>query len=299
METELRQLLNALPQVADGTGITQCRPVAGGCCHQAFELQLRDGRRWFAKYGPFAMLEAEQRGLAALCQWIDSSCLLVPEPLALVTGASRQALLLLPWQQLARGDQTLLGRGLARLHQRSAANGPAERGPGWFGWEWEGYIGLGRQSRGWCQRWGEAFVQLRLRPQLEAARQWGLESEPLEPWLQKLSERLEQHHPVAALVHGDLWGGNAAVLADGRGLVFDPASWWADREVDLAMTQCFGGFSRAFYRGYEQEWPLPPGADRRLEIYNLYHLLNHANLFGGGYRQQCRAILKQPSSLLW
>ena len=82
------------------------------------------------------------------------------------------------------------------------------------------------------------------------------------------------------------------MLADGRGLLIDPASWWADREVDLAMTHLFGGFSRRFMEGYSREWPLPAGAEQRIEALNLYHLLNHANLFGGGYQQQSRRILK-------
>ena len=104
---------------------------------------------------------------------------------------------------------------------------------------------------------------------------------------------LNRHAPQPCLVHGDLWAGNAAVLEDGRGLLIDPASWWADREVDLAMTQLFGGFTRRFWEGYQQEWPLDDGAEQRIEVLNLYHVLNHANLFGGGYQQQSRNILKE------
>jgi fructosamine-3-kinase len=110
--------------------------------------------------------------------------------------------------------------------------------------------------------------------------------------LLRLAEHLNEHQPCPALVHGDLWGGNAASLSDGRGSIFDPASWWADREVDLAMTRLFGGFSEAFRSGYRDVLPDAPGADGRVEIYNLYHLLNHANLFGGSYLSQCRASLK-------
>ncbi len=227
------------------------------------------------------------------------STLWVPEPLVFDAGASARGWLLLSWHGFTQGDQTRLGRGLARLHRQSAQQGSLENGAGWFGWAWDGYIGLGHQPGGWCQSWGEAFVDLRLRPQLEQAQSWGLSLADLEPWLHELRDRLDQHGPDAALVHGDLWGGNAAVLADGRGLMFDPASWWADREVDLAMTRCFGGFSQAFYSGYHQEWPLPPGAHHRVEIYNLYHWLNHANLFGGGYKQQCLRFLHHRPALLW
>ena len=93
-------------------------------------------------------------------------------------------------------------------------------------------------------------------------------------------------------------GWDAASLVDGRGSIFDPASWWADREVDLAMTQLFGGFGEDFRSAYRKVLPEVPGADGRVEIYNLYHLLNHANLFGGGYIHQCRASLSELARLL-
>lgn len=99
-------------------------------------------------------------------------------------------------------------------------------------------------------------------------------------------------------MHGDLWGGNASVLADERGALIDPACWWADREVDLAMTRLFGGFSARFYQGYQQEWPLDTNYQDRIDVYNLYHLLNHANLFGGSYKQQCLTAISAMRSML-
>ena len=139
---------------------------------------------------------------------------------------------------------------------------------------------------------GERRSRLRLRPQLELARDWGLVETDWEPLLSPVMDWLNRHAPQPCLVHGDLWAGNAAVLDDGRGLLIDPATWWADREVDLAMTQLFGGFTRRFWEGYQQEWPLDDGAEQRIEVLNLYHVLNHANLFGGGYQQQSRSTLK-------
>ena len=213
---------------------------------------------------------------------------MVPEPLALLPVGSDAGLLVLPWLDQGRGDQTALGRGLARLHRSSS-----ERGEGRFGWPRDGFIGLGPQPGGWREHWGEAFVELRLQPQLKLAQAWGLSVGPEESWLRGVAAALSAHAPAPSLVHGDLWGGNAGVLRDGRGLIIDPACWWADREVDLAMTHLFGGFGPTFYGGYEQEWPLASGASDRIEVYNLYHLLNHANLFGGGYRQQCRQAIRQ------
>ena len=110
--------------------------------------------------------------------------------------------------------------------------------------------------------------------------------------LQEVEGWLVDHRPEAVLVHGDLWAGNAALTASGAGALFDPAVHRADREVDLAMAQLFGGFPAHFFEGYAQEWPLPARHGARVGLYNLYHLLNHANLFGGGYIGQAQASLE-------
>jgi fructosamine-3-kinase len=99
------------------------------------------------------------------------------------------------------------------------------------------------------------------------------------------------HRPVPSLLHGDLWGGNRGMLADGMAVAFDPAVYYGDREADVAMTRLFGGFGPRFYAAYEEAWPLDPGADLRRDLYNLYHVLNHLNLFGGGYLQQAEAMI--------
>ena len=111
----------------------------------------------------------------------------------------------------------------------------------------------------------------------------------------RLINFLEMHNPKPSLVHGDLWRGNAAIDRRGNGVIFDPAVWWADREVDISMTTLFGGFSEDFYKGYEEIWKLPSSYKERIEIYNLYHLLNHANMFGGTYEQQSLNTLKKIS----
>ena len=202
-------------------------------------------------------------------------------------------MLLLPWLDFRAGNQASLGRGLALLHRASAAENP-----GRFGWPVDGFIGAGSQPGGWREEWGDAFVTLRLRPQLREAARWGLDLVDVEPILAALIPWLDRHQPSPSLVHGDLWSGNANVLSDGRGVLLDPATWWADREVDLAMTQLFGGFSQDFYIGYENVWPLPADASKRVEVYNLYHLINHANLFGGSYRSQSQSILNRLASWL-
>ena len=104
---------------------------------------------------------------------------------------------------------------------------------------------------------------------------------------------LEGHEPEPSLVHGDLWSGNAAVMADGTPVIFDPAAYYGDREVDLAMTELFGAFPAAFYQAYKETWPLSPGYQQRKTLYNLYHILNHFNLFGGGYASQAQQMIRQ------
>ena len=289
MNSGLRDDLVAADGPLKGCQITDVSAVGGGCIHQAWQLRLSDNRQLFAKTGSadaLALFEAEVEALTALGQYADSDVLVVPQPLSL-NQLPHGAVLLLPWLPLARGDQHALGRGLALLHQASRAQNPQR-----FGWHRDGYIGAGPQPGGWRKAWGDAFVDLRLRPQLQLLKRLGMDAADLEVLLQGVADRLNQRDIIPALVHGDLWGGNASSLMDGRGSIYDPASWWADAEVDLAMTRLFGGFGESFYRSYDAVIPPQPGANERVDIYNLYHLLNHANLFGGGYIDQSRACLR-------
>jgi fructosamine-3-kinase len=289
MNRDLRDDLVSADGPLEGCKITDVSSVGGGCIHQAWQLKLSDGRQLFAKTGSadaFDLFEVEAEALTALGQFGDSDVLVVPQPLSLVL-LPHGAVLLLPWLPLGGGNQQLLGRGLALLHQASR-----EQNPQSFGWHRDGYIGAGPQPGGWRMRWGDAFADLRLRPQLERCNQFGMSPGEVEGFLENVAGRLNQREVTPTLVHGDLWAGNANSLMDGRGSIYDPASWWADAEVDLAMTRLFGGFGELFYRSYDAVVPQIPGAQERFEIYNLYHLLNHANLFGGGYIDQSRACLR-------
>ena len=283
-----------------GVALAGRSAVGGGCIHSAWCLHLADGRRLFAKTNHAAalpLLEAEAEGLAALAAAAGDDGPLIPAPLALGV-AGEQAVLVLSWLELGPGRSAggagwqRLGAALARLHRRSLslACGEGDRPGHAFGWPQANFIGSGPQPNGWDADWGRFFVQRRLAPQLErlARALAALWSGPSRCWSGRGS-RLAEHRPEPALVHGDLWSGNAALTADGRGAIFDPAVYRGDREVDLAMARLFGGFPAAFFSGYEQEWPLPADHRRRIALYNLYHLLNHANLFGGSYRLQCQA----------
>ena len=138
-------------------------------------------------------------------------------------------------------------------------------------------------------------MECRLRPQLALAAQDGHRSlgKPGEQLCARVGALLAGHAPAPALLHGDLWGGNAAFLKDGTPVLFDPAVYWGDREADLAMTELFGGFSPSFYAAYREASPLDPGYAVRKTLYNLYHVLNHAHLFGGGYVAQAERMMHQ------
>jgi len=287
MQDQLKQILSMEKDLLRGRCVMSMRSAGGGELGGCWRAELSDGSAWFLKVADPALLEAEQQGLRSLRRWAAFDLIEVVE-VAAYLPLGHQGVLVLPWWDLGHGDQFNLGKGLARLHRLSSLNGP-ER----FGWDDDGFIGLGPQKAGWRDAWGEAFVRLRLEPQLRLAAAWSLQENDWSSLLEPLAQWLDVHTPEPCLVHGDLWAGNASVLADGRGLLIDPACWWADREVDLAMTQLFGGFSRRFYEGYNEEWPLPKGADQRVDALNLYHLLNHANLFGGSYRQRCLQVIRQ------
>jgi fructosamine-3-kinase len=177
-----------------------------------------------------------------------------------------------------REDWPAMGRMLAALHRKTA-----ER----FGWASDNWIGLAPQTNGWSEDWIAFWRERRLAPQLERA---GLASKAA-PLLERLERFFPGYRPVPSLLHGDLWRGNAGFTPEGP-VIFDPAVYYGDREADLAMTELFGGFPRAFYAAYEDAWPLDSGYTRRKRLYNLYHLLNHLNLFGASYLGQVHAVLR-------
>ena len=290
-----------------GEELRAIRPVGGGCIHRAWQLELSDGRRLFAKTNHASLLPvlgAEAEGLTALRQAAvphpDGQPLTVPAPLRLAELAG-EALLLLSWLDLEKhpagsgADQGWheLGAGLAALHRASL------RGhDGCFGWQHDNFIGSGTQANGWHAAWGPFFSQQRLGAQLRWAARSGRRLAGAEELLEQVPNWLRHHPSEACLVHGDLWCGNAGLLQrcdhqrPGGGAVFDPAVYRGDREVDLAMAQLFGGFPEAFFAGYQSVWPLSPGHQQRVTLYNLYHLLNHANLFGGSYWGQAERCIQ-------
>jgi fructosamine-3-kinase len=253
-----------------------------------------DARRWFVKCALpryAGLLTAEAEGLDALRR---TATIRVPRVIA---QGERDAVhwLALEWLDLAPPEAAgaALGAALAALHAAPAPSGPrGER----YGWHTDNFIGGTPQANGWSVRWIDFWRERRLRPQLVRAFEHGYADS-----LREASERLQEsldallagHEPAPSLLHGDLWGGNAGVLRGGEAVVFDPAVYVGDREADLAMTELFGGFAREFQAAYRDALPVDAGYVIRRDLYNLYHLLNHLNLFGEGYLVRCeRAIAR-------
>ena len=259
--------------------------VGGGSINQAYRLEDNDGARYFLKLNDARhqpMFDAEVAGLAAISA---SNTLRVPRPVACGIAGS-QCYLVLEYLELgARGDAKLLGKQLAALHRCSATR---------FGCSQDNFIGTTPQANAWTDDWVTFWCEQRLGFQLQLAAKNGYGGQ-----LQSLGKQLQDalpaffddYTPQPSLLHGDLWSGNHAFLADGTPTLFDPASYYGDRECDLAMTELFGGYPANFYAAYRAAWPLDAGYSTRRDLYNLYHILNHANLFGGGYVVQAQQTM--------
>lgn len=262
------------------------RRISGGSISDSYAWRCGAGLA-FVKVAPrtlASMFEAEAAGLEALA---DAHALRVPRVLA--RGQTDEAAFLaLEWIEAAATDaccEERLGEGLAALHAVTT-----ER----FGFAADNFIGRTPQANGWCAGWTQFFCEHRLRPQLRLAAQRGFGGqleEAGERLLAAVPKLLSGHCPSASLLHGDLWGGNWFAGASGEPVIFDPAVYYGDREADVAMTRLFDGFGTDFYRAYRDAAPLPAGSEVRAELYNLYHVLNHANTFGAGYARQARSMI--------
>ncbi len=273
--------------------VTDCRSVGGGCINQGYRL-TNVSQNYFVKLNrasEVAMFEAEALGVQQM--W-ETQTIRVPQPICWGT-AGNSAYIVLEWIDLGGKSSSdalkEMGRKLAHLHQWT----PTKDYPGYhqFGWEINNTIGSTPQVNTWTENWAEFWTQHRIGYQIKLAKRRGGSFNQAEQLMEKIPDLLAEHQPKPSLVHGDLWGGNASVTSDGEPVIFDPATYYGDREVDLAMTELFGGFSATFYQGYNEVFPLNPGYERRKNLYNLYHILNHFNLFGGGYESQANRIIQQ------
>ncbi len=287
-------MINWTPITASISHATQTRfeladalPLTGGCINQAWHINNRNGQHYFVKLNDAAklpMFAAESAGLSAIAA---THTVRVPQPVAHGT-ADEYAYLVLEYLDLkGGGNEALLGKQLAALHRTQSKE---------FGWSQDNTLGETPQPNKWEADWITFWREQRLGFQLDlaASNGYGGELQTLgKQLMERLPEFFSSYHPVPALLHGDLWGGNHAYTADGTPVLFDPAPYYGDREADLAMTELFGGFGPDFYAAYRAAWPLDEGYATRKVLYNLYHILNHANLFGGGYARQAEGMMRR------
>jgi fructosamine-3-kinase len=262
--------------------------VHGGDIHSAWRIEFSN-KKFFLKRNirNKKFLEFEKYCLQNLKKYINQENLIIPEVIT-YKNIKNIEILLFEWIDINNFDQKKLGKGLGELHLKSA-----ESNPKMFGFPVEGFIGTTDQKKGLEENWIDCFLNLRIIPQLLILKSSTLDKEIINKVKEKIKSELLNHKPINALVHGDLWSGNAGTNKCGKGVIFDPASWWADNEVDIAMTKLFGGFRKEFYEEYHRFFPLKKGYEKRIIIYNFYHILNHANMFGGGYLKQVKDYVKE------
>ena len=266
-------------------------PVSGGDINRAYALQLSDGRKLFMKAnsrGNEDFFRAESEGLAAIRR---TGAVRVPDEIARGTE-DNEAFLLLEYVGSGPGSKRSseeLGTDLARMHMAETAH--FVQG-GRFGFSADNYIGAGKQINTPKQTWTEFFTECRLVPQFERAYRYfdREERKTIEKFLGKTGRYLaEPDRP--SLLHGDLWAGNYMIDTEGHPWLIDPAVYAGNAEADLAMTELFGGFDRTFYDAYRSVAGIDPEYKERRDIYNLYHLLNHLNLFGSGYLYSVKSTI--------
>ncbi len=262
------------------------RSVSGGCINDGYCIS-GSGQKYFVKLNrpnQSEMFAAEALGLQ---QMAATKSILVPEPICWGETQSN-SYIVLNWLELGSGGAGSwqeMGRQLAAMHKASGS----ER----FGWDRDNTIGSTPQINTWCDNWAEFWAETRIGYQLRLANRKGGGFPDAKKVASRIKQILQDVQPQPSLVHGDLWSGNAAIASDGSPVIFDPAAYYGDREVDIAMTELFGGFPPSFYKGYNEALPLDSGYGDRKDLYNLYHVLNHFNLFGGGYGSQAKRILQR------
>jgi protein-ribulosamine 3-kinase len=277
--------------IASSTGMPFCvqtkDALGGGCINQAYRVDGRDGQRYFIKLNSAdksPMFSAEAIALANIA---STGTVRVPRPVARGIAGTQSFLALEYLELVSTGDARRLGAQIAAMHRVVGAH---------YGFPSDNFIGSTPQPNGWKDDWVTFWHGNRLGFQLRLAMQNGYGAR-----LHSLGSKILDALPVffegyvanPSLLHGDLWGGNHAYLPDGTPVIFDPAAYYGDRECDLAMTELFGGYAGDFYSAYSSSYPLDDGYHKRRDLYNLYHVLNHANLFGGGYVRQAEHLMQR------
>lgn len=290
-ETDLIQLCVGKLSEIYGTPVylKSTHSVGGGCINHASKLTTSVGEfflKWNAS-APSDMFQKEAAGLQEMRE-VENPYLVIPRVIWSKLADSAPGLLLMDYLQpptSTSGFEEQLGRGIARLHRKTA---------GAYGFHHSNYCGTTVQDNTWTSDWPEFYGQRRIWALLQQIRLARVLSAIELATYEKLVARLPKllsHQTVPSLIHGDLWSGNYLYTANGPALI-DPACYYADREMELGMMQLFGGFSPRVWSAYHAEFPLPAGWKDRIRLYQLYHVLNHFLLFGGSYGRQALDIAK-------
>ena len=285
---ELSEICN---QLGEGSP-KSIKQIFGGDIHKSWQIEFNNAK-FFLKRNErkVKFLKFEESCLKNLQKYINYENLVIPKIISYLE-VNNVELLLMEWIDMKNTDQQKLGKGLGEMHIESNKLNPKS-----FGYPLHGFIGTSNQIKGWEKNWIKCFLNLRIEPQLAIFEKNFLEIDIKNQLKSKIELELSEHEPFNSLVHGDLWSGNTGVNQINKGVIFDPACWWADCEVDIAMTRLFGNFRSEFYENYHKIIPTKKGFKKRIIIYNFYHILNHANMFGGTYFHQVERYIKNILSM--
>ena len=285
----LREPIQAILRTEFGGNgvISTVERIGGGCIHNACRV-ISDSGSLFLKYNlktALPMYKAELQGLEDLRA---ASSLHIPQPLGLGEAGNHAFFAMEFLSQAPRKSNfwEYFGEALAEMHRHSHEN---------YGYSIPNFIGSLPQQNRYTSNWADFFAQERLLPQLFLAERKGLAPDSMREQIESLIEKLPSLMPFAppSLLHGDLWSGNFMTGPDGQASIFDPAAYFGHREAEIAFTSLFGGYAPAFYDAYQATWPLEKGWQDRIDLFNLYPLMVHLNLFGRGYLPQVQGILSR------
>ena len=295
----LKSLDELARKISSATGVAQnivaMNSCSGGDINEAAIVQTDQEMLWFVKFNsnaPDGMFTAEADGLNAMRA---TGAIRVPEVITFGRLDSGESFLVLESIQTGSGGKRSIdffetfGRSLAEMHRLGSKDG--------FGFGSDNWLGSSVQLNPWMKDWSKFWIEARLIPQLKMAQDNGVSDPKLQRLGDQLITRIDQIFgsdcEPPALIHGDLWSGNYLADENGQPTIFDPACYYAHREAEFGMTKLFGSFPKTFYDAYHEAWPLSEGWETRVELYTLYHLLNHLNLFGSSYLGSCLDILER------
>lgn len=266
--------------------LTAHKAIGGGDINRAYLLE-GSGQKFFVKLNQASLLDMFKAESAGLSEIAEAHAVAVPEPIC--TGVvGNEAFIVMQYLELGgKGDVALLGEQLAEMHHCVSDN---------FGWYRHNTIGSTPQINVWTDDWVSFLTEQRFGYQLKLAEANGAGAHLIdygEQLIEHLGDFFTTYTPQASVLHGDLWSGNYGMTSDGVPVIFDPAVYFGDREADIAMTELFGGFGPRFYDAYNAAWRLDMGYSKRKMLYNLYHILNHFNLFGGAYATQAEGMIHE------